>query len=381
MKRMRVTAEKSAPAQKKKAPSMLTRRRTYATMEHVPQPEEVVRRRVMSVSGASARGSHQLSDALTCEQKWTYRYGLGIRPRYSKDFQVIGTLVHTRLAYYLASLLSVQPEWAKRPIEDQLAEDGQGWPLLIAQSADVAQFVIRSLEMRQYPIVPAAVEHEWRATLGDIAETYGLDPDPVTRDEVVTSRSDVTIWEPDGSLSILDHKCVGAGNRSTGRLGVWHPEQYQAGLQPFLNVMLARTQMRKTQGPVVRHFKIHRIKRTAPYDRDINFVALPDQAFVRAFRMCEQAVQREQEMQKRIADGAVARVNLSACNGRYGLCDYYGACMAGSPDIRESVLSEGFIHIGPTTMPPPSALPVIQSVSSTYDPDEADAADKIFSKL
>lgn len=366
----RVRAETVTPEAESKqvTQNKLTKRPARGMLIREPQTEEVIRRRVMSVSGASARGSHQLSDALTCEQKWSYRYGLGIRPKYSRDFQVIGTLVHTRLAYYLAGLLNDKPAWLARPIEDQLEEDAQGFPLLLTLSDDVAKFVIRSLEMNQYPIIPALVEHEWRLPLGEIANLLGIDPEPATRDEIVTSRSDAVVWEPDGTLSILDHKCTSSGNRSTGRLGAWHPEQYQAGLQPFLNILLARAQMKKTGGPTVRHFKIHRVKRTHPFDRDINYVTLPEQAFIRAYRMCEAAVARELEMYKRLDDGLQPRVNLSACNGRFGLCDYYGACLAQSPDIRDDILRENFVTIGSSRM-----LPVLPSAPVSV-PDPAMSA-------
>jgi len=290
-----------------------------------------------TISGASSRGSHQLAAARTCARLWTLRYYLRIRPKKKKEHLVIGTCVHTMLAYHYASMLDDPPFWfAEVPMERQLAEEAAGHPDWLRMARGV--FDAYKSFITPDPWQPVFVEEEFSARLGDMQwPSWHPCPDDVA-DEVVTGKFDLVILQ-NGELYVVDHK-TSADRTRNGRLRVWNNNnEWQTTPQLLHNMHIARVDEKLTSlGKFIRAPVINRLKRTSPCDFDRHVIHIPDLAYEETPLEIEDAVRTERKLKILIEAGGRPPPNRSACVGRYGNCDYYELCKASSRDERDDIL-------------------------------------------
>lgn len=307
--------------------------------------------------GASARGSHRISDITTCERKWWLRYVKGLRGRYEPPFRLSGTLIHTCLAWHYAARLpdDAKPEWFHTSsCDEQLERDGVGHPDLIRLAKDTAEAYARWYSAD--PWTPVAVENEYRARIGDLDPT-GLDepafdlemlsPEgesitvqfPALNDEIVTCRTDLVVMG-NGYYWAVDHKTQG-GNYKSGRLDKWKDDgEYALSWQAMINLLLLRQ-----SGIPVEGFIINRVKRGAPYDFDRHPLMMPPMAYAQASRTARVQVAAERQLMRRIAAGEQPTPRFWSCYDRYGNCDYAPVCGAMSAEEQQQVIAQQFVRI------------------------------------
>lgn len=307
-----------------------------------------------SSGGASRRGSHRLAAAMTCERLWALRYLKGIVPKAQKNFQLLGTLIHTHVAYWFAEKLDEKPKWYyEKTLEEAILDDGEGYPDLM-RTAEEASAAFQH-HYASEPWHPYSVEEEYVTTVGAINPNA---PDEI-KDEQLTCRVDLlAVWN--GEIWCVDHKTQ-SGQSSTGRLAKWKSDgQFGLNWQVFQNLWILRTQEPALPYPV-RGFAINRIKRSAPYDFDRHALQPPELAYNDAPIMITAAVQRERDIQEKILAGGKPTPNYAACHGRYGKCDYHDVCSARSKDAQARIIEMEFMNRSDGSSAPATAsrLPVI----------------------
>jgi len=289
------------------------------------------------VSGSSARGSHRLAAALTCERLWALRYHMYIRPKAQKSYQLLGTLVHTILAYWFAQKTETAPAWlVEQPdVEVALLEDGKGYPDLIRQAKEIGEWCKHRYAAEHWH--PLYVEEEFRSTLGRI---IGAACPPDLVDEVITCRNDlVVVWN--GEAWIVDHKTSRGSN--SGRLAKWKEDgDFGLSFQGCQNLHICRNQDELPINYPLRGFAINRIKRTLPYDGDRHALRPPELAYNDSKMMMVEAVRREAQIIEKINVGGKPTPKYAACEGRYGKCDYFNVCAARSKEQQSRVLATEF---------------------------------------
>ena len=293
---------------------------------------------IVAASQASSRGSHQLSAVLKCERLWALRYYQRLRKTTHKPWTLIGTLVHTCLAYHFAEMLPERPDWySVRTRDEQLELEGAGHPDLIRQAKDCYEaWKQRHAGEAWHPMY---VEEEFKAPLHAM---FGDSCPEDVRDEVVSCKVDlVTRWN--GQVWIVDHKCS-SGDARTGRLRRWDGDaDYRLALQVFQNLYILRACLDEP----VRGFAIHRVKRSVPYDFDRHALQPPRIAYEQVQRTIIDAVRRERDITTRIERGEKPTPALGvACQTRYGPCDYHSICSADTIEDQQIAQAAEFIAIG-----------------------------------
>ena len=292
-----------------------------------------------SPSGASTRGSHQLSAVMTCELLWFYYYMAKVRPRGQRDNMVLGTLVHLFLAYHYAVRLpgGARPTWfAARPdLEAALIEDSEGRLDLVKEARDM--YAAYCLNYAADPWTPVAVEEEFRATVGEL-DPGG--PDPTLDDEVVSCRTDLVV-EMNGLTWIVDHKTA-APDRRSGRLYAWNGcADWKLNLQVLQNLLILRKRMPER---FVHSFSINRIKKERPFNGfERNTVDVPAMAYQIAPKLIREAVRRERDLRRRIEAGGDPVSNFGSCYGRFGPCSFFDLCTAHSEDQQNQLFSKLYV--------------------------------------
>lgn len=292
-------------------------------------------------SGASSRGSHQLTSAATCEQLYTYKYLNNLRIVHEPPWRAIGSAIHEALAWHYAAKLpeEARPQiWAPDNFEELVMQASRNVQAVYDIAMDVYQFYCRRHSSESW--TPVAVEQEYKATLGE------LDPEHATGteedDEYVTCRSDLIV-EQNGGLYIVDHKCL-AGNYVTGRLDRWQSDnEFTMSLQVMMNLHLVAMHYQRIGDPrPVKGFIIQRIKRKQPYEIDRNLVDISPRVLRGAPYVARQLVRREAEIKNKVKSGIPVTPNYSQCMGRYGLCDYYNVCSADTSEQAKSFLESAY---------------------------------------
>lgn len=315
-----------------------------------------------SPSGASTCGSHELAAWTGCERLGSLRYGLRARRKSSTPWQIIGTLVHTCLAYHYAALLKDPPEWYRKvSIHDALTSAAEGQLDQVEKAKQVYLGWYQRYAAAGDPWTPVTVEQEYAAKIGE------LDPDgpfPELNDVVVTCKTDL-IFESNNFLEYADHKCSG-GNRSNGKLEAWKDDgEYRLTGQFFQNLHIIRNHYEK-EGRYVLGARVQRLKRELPFDFDRPpRLRMPLQAYQIAARGIRMKAKRRLDVRKKLIDkgyvlpdisgnaapiaidegwreqvirvltDATIDANFDACFGRYGPCDYADLCAADGRTIED----------------------------------------------
>ena len=292
-------------------------------------------------TGASSRGSHQLGAALSCERLWALRYHQRLRPITNKPWQLLGTLIHTCLAHYFASLMDEPPQWSlDETMDENLEREGEGNPDMIRQAKDCFEAFKSRYAGDSW--VPLYVENEFKATIGSFFKNEELPEwiEPV-KDEVVTCKIDL-VCEWGGRVWVVDHK-TSSGSGRTGRLNSWgNGSEYSMSPQVFQNLWIIRSCIDRP----VAGFAIQRLKRSTPYDFDRQTLQLSPLAYEQARYMIADAALREKNIIERIAQGEKPRPNYNQCYSRWGPCDFFDVCSADTKEIQGSLLSNEYVQLG-----------------------------------
>ena len=294
--------------------------------------------------GSSSRGTHQLLAAASCERQYAFRYVTRQRPQGEPTFRLVGTLVHSALAYHYASQMKKPPKWFEKlqarglGVEQVLEAEGEGYPEVVENA--LATFEAYKARWAGDPVVPLFVEEEFSATLGELDPAPDR-PWPGLDDEVVTCRVDL-VGLLNGLPWIIDHKCTG-GEWQRDRLPRF-PDQggeYRLNLQILMNLHILRLRLPELGYEAPQGFLINRIKRKMPFDFDRNPASPTKLAYDEAPRQIRGLVYKELDIRARMKAGIkpVAGYN---CYGRYGACDYIEICAASSAERRKLVMATGF---------------------------------------
>lgn len=273
--------------------------------------------------GASRCGPHTLLSVMSCERHYALRKFLV--PRMEPRNRLIGTLVHTCLAYRDASKLPIPPKWfLERSMEEALEKDAHGQHDELKEALRI--FRQYSARYAEDPWTPIAIELELEAK---ISEIYPDAPEEA-RDLVVTSRYD-RIVRANGVLLIPDIKTT--GGETGARLPAWseHGNEYRSSFQVLLNLHIARTKKnQEILGGYVRGYWIQRIKQRLPFDEDRNPVLISKLAYEQCPQDAAAYALRKRDLDARLSRGERPIPNRGACEGRYGKCDFYAICYANS---------------------------------------------------
>lgn len=247
---------------------------------------------------------------MTCERLWWLRYDQGIVPIHDKKDRMGGTLIHLALAYYYASLMPTPPSWFhEKDLNAALEEKGVGFPDLIPIAKEVLVAYMQTYPQETFK--PVTIEKQFVARVGDL-DPGG--PDPSLDDELVSCRPDL-IAEIDGKNYMVDHKSSGGGWGRGKALEKWNPNgNYLLDWQVLWNLHIVRQTM------PIEGFIIQRLKRSAPYQVDRNFVSVAAKPYGEAPRVGRAAVARERENKRRAEAGIPPIPAFWACFGRFGAC-------------------------------------------------------------
>jgi hypothetical protein len=291
--------------------------------------------------GASQRGPHRLAST-ACERLWALRTVYGIAAKTEPPTRLMGTLIHTCLAYHFAEMMTTPPQWARdRTLSDALSQDGEGAPELIRAANDV--YAAYRQRFAGDVWLPIAVEEEFAASIGE------LDPDGPDRTldhEIVTCRADLVV-ESNGDLWIVDHKST--GGTYGDRLPAWKDDgEYKLSWQIMMNLQILRAprNVERLGGRTVRGFIIQRIKQRTPFDFDRHVVQVPSKAYASVPRAARELVRAERNILDKIDRGEAPLPNFSMCYGRYGACDLFPLCSASTDAEAHMVMDTQFVQIG-----------------------------------
>lgn len=310
-------------------------------------------------SGASKRGSHQLADSLTCPRKWFLRYRRGIRENKDKSYRIGGTLHHDAIAYAYAERLieqDVYPTptwWTGQPLEDMLAEHGEGWPKQIELSLKMYDAYREFWWYGHKPETwrPVAIEEQFFASL---SELEAVEPDHPLADEIITCGTDLLAEDTEtGILWICDHKSKGFDPFVRGNIKRMEPwvrkstgsgdrDQYEITWQGLVNLQLLR---RSFPDRIVGGFQINRFTREEPFLFDRYEIEISPRVYAEAPGLMLRAVEEELRIDARVARGLKPEPHYFACNGKYGNCDYIKLCNAKSHEEMIEVLQASFIVV------------------------------------
>ncbi len=294
-------------------------------------------------SGASSRGSHQLTTASGCDRFYAFRYIARLRPRQEPGFRLVGTLVHTALAYHYAAKLAPdrRPSWFKGldKLEAELARQSNGQTDQLQTALEVYTYY-RNVTASE-PITPLFVEEEFSATVGEL-DPLPADVKDALAAERVTCRTDLVAMM-NGKVYIIDHKCM-SGGWNSDRLSRWDDDgEYKLSFQAMVNMVILAKRLPERGYPAPTGFVIQRIKRKPPFDFDRNVISLPAPALTAAPQSIRHLVTREQAIRSTVQLGQKPAPNFSLCWGRYGRCDYHAVCGAPTETDQRVIIDQNFI--------------------------------------
>lgn len=298
--------------------------------EHVGWMSDPIR---LSPSGAGTRGASQLAAAHKCERQFLLRYNKGLEVLHEPEHRLMGTLIHTRLAYHYAARMDSPPAWASRPVEEALIHDGGGGrPDLMALSQRIYQMYAD--RWAADPWTPLFVEHEFSAALKEI-DPGGVEEEEGEDDIVITAKLDLYV-RSNGRNWIVDHKTKRLLWNST-RLPDWNPLEFQLSWQCLLYTHIVRAHCKREGMEQPAGFMIQRLSRELPFDCDRNVVMLPQMAYQEAPQSARLLVRNELRLRKKIKLQEKLVPNYSVCQSGFG-CDFTRLCAAG-PKARPGVLT------------------------------------------
>lgn len=291
--------------------------------------------------GPSEHGSSCLATVLRCGRKWTLTYGLGYRIKYPPAYLVHGSLYHAVCAYWHGAKVSKPPDWLATPLGAALDEIGAGYPEQIRAAKDFAKFYPSFDAPRGCE--PVMVEQEFGATLAEIA---GREQAGDVADERVTCRADL-VCRINGRTWLLDHKTVEPRGE---HLQSWNDARAFAtwGFLAMHNFRLVSLFVEDLAG-----FLVQRIKRSQPFEIDVNPLLIPVGAMQDYPRIMIEAVRRERQIlaELKLEAGTERRLasapNFTACDGRYGLCEYVAVCQTPRIEDRALILAAEFNQFPP----------------------------------
>lgn len=271
---------------------------------------------------------------MTCERQYAFRYYKGLRLAGDKPWRMIGTLMHSALAYHYGQMCPNVPDWLERlrdrkmSMRDVIEEEGKGNPQAVSLILDQ----VFPAYLRRYagePMSPIFVEEEFVATLGEIDPR----PDRPLReldDEVITCRTDL-VSLTNGASVIVDHKCT-SGDKGYDRLLPFPMDggQYRLGLQVIQNLLILGVRLPERGYPAPQEFLINQIKRKAPFDFQRGSTKTSMLTLNEARTAIREYVARELEIRDKLTAGRKALPNFAACHTPWGPCDYADVCGAQS---------------------------------------------------
>lgn len=296
-------------------------------------------------SGASSRGSHQLSCVQECPERYKLRYIDKLRTKVEPSFRLGGTLVHDAIGHLYAERMlertgTTPSWWTGHPLDQVLEQAGQGYPELIRNAHEVYDaYKAYWWGQRNEDWAPVAIEEEFRAKLSE------LDPDPAnadpeTDDETVTCRTDLVVRSgATGALVVVDHKTKATEGR-TGKLAIWRPDgEFRISWQAMVNLHILRV---RYPGEVVVGFVINRMSRREPYDFDRHLLRISPSAYNEVPSVLRRLVKAERGIIADVSNGGRAMKAFWSCYGRYGPCDYVDLCDAATQEDADAVASTRF---------------------------------------
>lgn len=295
-------------------------------------------------SGRSALGSHLLAAVRACNRYYGLKYVEGFTPIVEPPHRLIGTVIHTLLAYKYAEQLSVKPDWCSIPVQDAILQ------LVPNRTSALLDNAIKCFETYEgyfqgEALEPVSIEEQYGATVKEIDPDSGMWPE--LDDIVVTCRTDF-VFRSNATARIIDIKCS-AGNDQTQRLETWNPDgEYALNLQVFMNLLIVRLRLKE----IVDGFFVRRIKRKRPFDFDTqecnsNTVAYEDARLAIRYMVREKVLADEA-----IALGMKPQPNFAACYGRFGPCDFAPLCRARTRIEQADILEKHYTIRGEDLLAP-----------------------------
>lgn len=272
---------------------------------------------------------------------------LGLEPKIEPDYRLLGTLVHTRLAFHYAAMLDKRPDWYAHGLDAALAKDAKGRLDLVSKSENIYEAYC-DWWVGQDTWQPLAVEEEFSATLQEIDPDYEQDPndpddipEPGEDDELVTAKLDLMV-RSNGTSWVVDHKTKSHGWGRTGRMEDWHDEDFMMSWQVHLYLHVTRLACRRMGWDEPQGFIIQRLTRKLPFDSDRTVVPVPQLAHAEVPRMVRHLVREELKVRRRVAAGFKPVPNYASCVGAFGPCDFFPLCSANSEKSRNRLLGQMF---------------------------------------
>lgn len=345
--------------------------------------------------GPSTRGSHLLAQAGGgCEVAWYYGRTKSLRPKAGvgsvakkKRLEIMdfGTLVHAKLAYHYARQMARKPSWFLDYPDEQraLVSDAKGNNEWLKLAQELMTYYLRKAESDAW--TPEYNEEEMSATVAEIdpngvdvpGETFeyegpcegflrdeqnkktGVCPHtteildsrgvkvtshvphvvkrkivwPNLNAEVITCRPDLIVRR-NGVLFVIDHKTQGGGKGDNkDYLPKMHPDypDHTYTWQGFINLHICRAKLGKDN---VRGLLWNRIKRTAPFDRQVDEFEVVERQYRRVPLAIRQALLRERELVKKALRAPETLVpHYWACQKGFP-CDFQRLCFSDTAEER-----------------------------------------------
>lgn len=267
-----------------------------------------------------------------------------LETRIEPDYRLLGTLLHTRLAFHYAEKMAEKPQWYAHGVEAALTKDAKGRIDLIERS-DMIYEAYQDWWMGRDNWIPLAVEQEFTATLKEIDPNYEPDPndpddkpEPGEDDEVITAKLDLLV-KSNGRTWIVDHKTKSHGWGRTDRLEDWADEDYSMSWQVHLYLLVTRLACRRMGWQEPDGFIIQRLTRKLPFDSDRNVVPVPTMAHQDIPRMVRHLLREEVKLRRRIGEGHKPVPNYASCAGQWA-CDFLPLCSADTERSRTRLLNQ-----------------------------------------
>lgn len=320
--------------------------RRGSEVDQVPFDPHIGSVRSNTESAESSCGSHQLKSMAACPRHFDLRYVRKLKPAVEKPWFLAGTMFHACTAYHYGEMLPTWPDFMSVPLTERLASLAKGSGRKIQETLQLYWFYRERFSTER--VTPIAVEYEYRAPIG-LIDPGG--PRPDLDGFEVTCGTDLLL-EENGLRLIDDYKTT------MGEPGKTHLPRWTGGLehtwQAAFNVLIVEA---ATQVPVD-GFRIRRIKKTIPYEADINPVAITRLALDEHRRAIRDVVIRRDTALRVIQDkpDELLPPQSSACMSKYGLCEYAAICFAPDRDARRSVITQAFVQ-DPTGVQVPDCPP------------------------
>lgn len=339
---------------------------------------------MVSPSGRSLRGSHQLAAFDACEYLANLRYFQRTVGRVDKPTRLRGTLIHLCMAYYYASKMSpdIQPAWfGQKDLHTALDEKGRGLPDGIFRALEVMTAYNEHYKDQKPVWTPMFIEDEFFATPRELDPAIDQEIETLSHraeqeqnsekrsqleyhlahlrhlksfdDFPVSCRPDliVKIMAATGpELWIVDHKSQGKAWGKGKGLRKWKDDgEYVLDWQVLVNLVVARapSNVARLKGLPIKGFIINRMTRepdeNGRYFFDHHILNVPHVAYTRTPRRMRAALAKELVVRQKVDNGILPDQNFWACQGRYGACDYRPLCSAKTQKAAYDLLQSDFI--------------------------------------